>query len=307
MSVESADRRQVRRAWRRVDGVLLLDKPVGLSSNHALQRARRLYAAAKGGHTGTLDPLASGLLPLCFGEATKFAGELLDADKRYVARLRLGVTTDTADAEGRVLEQRPVDVSLDKIEAALAEFVGPIEQVPPMYSALKRDGRPLYEYARAGIDLERAARKVVVHALSLREWVVPELEFEVHCSKGTYVRTLGADIGDRLGCGGHLSALRRTAIGPLEIGAAVTLDRLEAMDDTGRAAVLAPADSLLRSLPEARLDAERARRIAHGQAVSWPGREGSRLRLYDPAGGFLGLGRIAGEDHLTVDRLVATR
>lgn len=299
--------RQTRRAWRKVDGVLLLDKPVGVSSNHALQRARRLYAAAKAGHTGTLDPLASGLLPLCFGEATKFASELLDADKRYVARLKLGVTTDTADAEGAILAERPVQVDLDRITKVLAEFVGEIDQVPPMYSALKRDGRPLYEYARAGIELDRAPRRVTIHALTLRAWTDTELEFEVHCSKGTYVRTLGADIGERLGCGGHLCALRRTAIGALQIADAFTLDQLEGMDDAGRDAALAPPDSLLGTLAVARLDEEQARRIRQGQSVAWQGRAGDRLRLYGPRDGFLGLARLDGDERLVVERLVATQ
>ena len=207
---------QKRIARRQVDGVLLLDKPRGLSSNHALQKAKRLFNAAKAGHTGTLDPMATGLLPLTFGEATKFSQMLLDADKSYEATVTLGVVTDTGDAEGQVLERQSVTADAQDIAAALNAFRGEIEQIPPMYSALKRDGRPLYEYARAGIELERAPRRVVIHALEMLDGGLDgsSFGFRVRCSKGTYVRTLAMDIGRALGCGAHLSALRRTAIGP---------------------------------------------------------------------------------------------
>ena len=187
---------------RRIDGVLLLDKPAGMTSNAALQKAKWLLNAAKAGHTGTLDPMATGLLPICFGEATKFAGELLGADKCYAATVRLGVRTDTADAEGRVLETHPVSVTREQVEAVLARFRGDIQQVPPMHSALKRDGRPLYEYARKGIELERAPRAVSIYALNMCNFDADQVNFEVDCSKGTYVRTLAQDIGDALGCGG---------------------------------------------------------------------------------------------------------
>lgn len=294
---------------RRLDGVLLLDKPFGLSSNHALQAARRLYAAAKAGHTGTLDPLATGLLPLCFGEATKFSGELLNADKRYVATVQLGVTTDTADAEGAVLLRRPVEADRAAVEDALAAFVGRIDQVPPMHSALKRDGKPLYEYARAGIEVERAARRVIIHELRLLgvddglangRFVV-----EVRCSKGTYVRTLAADIGERLHCGAHLAALRRTGIGALDLAQAHSLILLEGLGAEARDGLLLPADSLLSGLVEARLNAADAAKLRHGQPVRWSGEEGSRLRVYDAEGCFLGVCRQLADGWLQPLRLVA--
>ncbi|WP_116141540.1 tRNA pseudouridine(55) synthase TruB [Trinickia diaoshuihuensis] len=256
---------------RALDGVLLLDKGVGLSSNDALVRAKRLLLAQKAGHTGTLDPLASGLLPLCFGEATKFSQDLLEADKTYEATMRLGIRTSTGDAEGEVLETLPVDVDLPRIEAALARFRGPISQVPPMYSALKRDGKPLYEYARAGQVVERAAREVTIHRLELLDVAVPDVTFRVTCSKGTYVRTLAEDIGTALGCGAHLVVLRRTGIGALTLEHAVTLEALEVMQATDRDACLRPVDALLSTFPLLRLGLVEAKRFLQGQ----------RLRLAD--------------------------
>src|SRR4051812_47701901 len=203
---------------RDVDGVLLLDKPSGISSNAALQSARRLFAARRAGHTGTLDPMATGLLVLCFGEATKFSGALLDADKAYAARVRLGARTSTGDAEGEVIERREVRAGPAQIEAALARFRGGIEQVPPMHSAIKHLGRPLYAYARKGETVERSARRVVIRELVLEGMSGEEIDLRVACSKGTYIRTLAEDIGEALGCGGHLSALRRTAVGPFPLG-----------------------------------------------------------------------------------------
>lgn len=297
-------------ARRRLDGVLLLDKSLGLSSNHALQAARRLYNAEKAGHTGTLDPLATGLLPLCFGEATKFSGELLNADKRYVATVQLGVTTDTADAEGTVLQCRPVELDRLTVEATLAAFVGEIEQVPPMYSALKRDGKPLYEYARAGIEVERAARRVSIYQICLLD--SSELlgkgrfVFETLCSKGTYVRTLAADIGERLGCGAHLAGLRRTGIGVLDVAAAHSLIVLEELAADARDALLQSPDSLLIGLAEARLDAADAVRLRHGQPVRWSSEEGSRLRVYDPEHRFIGVCRQVADGWLQPQRLVAS-
>ncbi|MBN8495105.1 MAG: tRNA pseudouridine(55) synthase TruB, partial [Burkholderiales bacterium] len=214
---------------RPVHGVLLLDKPLGLSSNDALQQAKRLYRAEKAGHTGTLDPLATGLLPLCFGAATKFAQVSLDADKRYVATLRLGVTTRGGDAEGEVLERRPVQVDRAAIDAACARFTGRIEQVPPMQSALKHEGRALYDYARAGVEVERAPRSVTVQRIDVLDWQGDVLVLDVQCSKGTYVRTLAEDIGQALGCGATLAALRRTASGPLDLRDAATLEALAAL------------------------------------------------------------------------------
>lgn len=295
-----------RRAPRRhVDGVLLLDKPAGMSSNAALQAARRLFNAEKAGHTGTLDPLATGLLPLCFGEATKFAGSLLDADKTYRATVRLGIVTSTADAEGEVLVRRPVMVDEAEVLAVLTRFTGEIEQVPPMYSALKHDGRPLYELARQGVEVERAARRVAIHALHLIDWQSDRFEIEVACSKGTYVRTLAADIGSALGCGAHLAALRRTRVGALDIAAAVTLDAIECLPADGRDRLLLPVDALLTDLPAATLTATEASRLLHGQAVRWLGEVGQQYRLVAPQG-FIGTGVLLEDGWLRPQRLIAS-
>lgn len=253
-----------------LNGVLLLDKPVGLSSNDALIRAKRLLNAKKAGHTGTLDPFATGLLPLCFGEATKFSHDLLEADKQYQTVVRLGVSTETGDTEGAVTADHAVHVTPDQIEAVLATLRGPIQQVPPMYSALKRDGKPLYEYARAGITLDRAARAVVIHALTMTGFATPLLSLEVRCSKGTYIRVLGEDIGRALGCGAHLQALRRTGVGSLTLQGAVTLDALEAMAPAERIALLQPVDALLSDFEAIRLSDELAARFLHGQRLSLP-------------------------------------
>ncbi|HRL31323.1 MAG TPA: tRNA pseudouridine(55) synthase TruB [Ottowia sp.] len=235
---------------RPVHGVLLLDKPLGLSSNQALQKAKWLLRAEKAGHTGTLDPLATGVLPLCFGAATKFSGLHLDADKTYEATLQLGVTTNTGDAEGEVIERRAVPaITPEQLEAVRQRFLGRITQVPPMHSALKKDGKALYEYARAGIEVERAPREVAIHALNLALAQVDQaqaaIKIEVTCSKGTYIRTLGEDIGQALGCGGHLTRLRRTATGPFVAAQCTTLPALEALDDHERLNLLQPAEALL--------------------------------------------------------------
>lgn len=293
---------------RRLDGVLLLDKTLGESSNRALQAARRLYDAEKAGHTGTLDPLATGLLPLCFGEATKFSSDLLNADKRYVAVVQLGVTTDTADTEGKVLRRRPVEADRRAVEKALAAHTGEIDQIPPMYSALKRDGKPLYEYARAGIELERAARRASIHRLDLldaSDLAGGRFVVEVLCSKGTYVRTLAADIGEFLGCGAHLAGLRRTGIGVLDVAAAHSLAQLEALAAEVRDALLLPPDSLVANLAEARLDAADAVRLRHGQSVRWSGEAGARLRAYDHEDRFIGVCRQTVDGWLQPQRLVA--
>lgn len=257
-----------RRTPRRVvDGVLFLDKPVGISSNNALQKARWLLSAAKGGHTGTLDPMASGLLPLTFGEATKFSQTLLDADKAYDATVLLGVTTTTADAEGEVLARCPVDVSDAAIEAAIASLRGDIEQVPPMYSALKHHGKALYEYAREGIEIPREPRRVTIYRFELLERDGDSLKVRVECSKGTYVRTLASDLGALLGCGAHLTALRRTKIGPFELDVSLPLADFEAVPAEDREGRLAPVDALLVHLPVLSLDAAQARSLTHGQPV----------------------------------------
>ena len=249
-----------------VDGVLLIDKPVGLSSNDALIKAKRVVNAKKAGHTGTLDPFATGLLPLCFGEATKFSQDLLEADKTYDAVVHLGITTTTGDTEGEAVETRAVNVAVEQIEAALAKFRGPILQVPPMYSALKRDGKALYEYAREGITLEREARPVTIHKLEMLAYDAPMLTIRVTCSKGTYVRVLGEDIGAELGCGAHLNALRRIQVGSLTVDGMVTLEQLQAHDNP--LSLLAPVDALLSSFPRVELPPELAARFLNGQRLA---------------------------------------
>ena len=249
-----------------VDGVLLIDKPVGLSSNDALIKAKRVVNAKKAGHTGTLDPFATGLLPLCFGEATKFSQDLLEADKTYDAVVHLGITTTTGDTEGEAVETRAVNVAVEQIEAALAKFRGPILQIPPMYSALKRDGKALYEYAREGITLEREARPVTIHKLEMLAYDAPMLTIRVTCSKGTYVRVLGEDIGAELGCGAHLNALRRIQVGSLTVDGMVTLEQLQAHDNP--LSLLAPVDALLSSFPRVELPPELAARFLNGQRLA---------------------------------------
>jgi len=236
----AAPRARVQR--RPVHGVLLLDKPLGPSSNQALQKVKWLLRAEKAGHTGTLDPLATGVLPLCFGAATKFSQQHLDADKVYETTVRLGRKTSTADAEGEVIEERPVTCSVGQVVEVLDRFMGPIRQVPPMHSALKKDGKALYEYAREGETVEREARDVVIHDLELMDMQLqgdePHLRLRVACSKGTYIRTLGEDIGEALGCGGHLTALRRVQTGPFVQNQCLTLEQLEAMEEGERLATL---------------------------------------------------------------------
>jgi tRNA pseudouridine55 synthase len=258
-----------KRTWRRLDGVLLLDKPAGLSSNDALQRARRALGAERGGHGGTLDPLATGLLPLAFGEATKFLNDLLEADKTYRATLQLGISTDSADAEGKVISRRPVEVGSDQIRAACAAFVGPQQQVPPMHSALKHEGRPLYELARAGLSIERAARAITVHRLDVLRIDLDAAQFDIEAqvSKGTYIRTLAHDLGEQLGCGAHLAALRRTRVGALQLDNALTLQALESVPDSERDRLMAPVDALIRGLPALELPDPLARRFTQGQRI----------------------------------------
>jgi len=286
-----------------VDGVLLLDKPAGVTSNAALQRARRALGAAKAGHTGTLDPLASGLLPLCFGEATKFAQVLLDARKRYRATVRLGVTTTTQDAEGDIVATRPVLCDRHALEAALSQFVGEIDQVPPAYSALKRQGRSYYEYARAGIAIEREARTVTIDSLALVDWQAPDAVIDVACSKGTYVRTLGADLGERLGCGAHLAALRRTASGSFTLDQAVSLPDLESMDVLRRREWLLPPDRLLAGAPRIDLDSDSASRFCNGVPVDFNAPDADACAVYC-RDSFLGLAGIR-EGIVRPRRLVA--
>jgi tRNA pseudouridine55 synthase len=276
---------------RRVDGVLLLDKPAGLSSNAALQRAKRLYAAEKAGHTGTLDPLASGLLPLCFGEATKFAQALLDAPKAYVATLRFGVATTTGDAEGEVVAEMPVTFTREALAAALPRFVGRIAQVPPRHAALKYQGRTYYDYARAGVEIPRPAREVEVEAIEVVAWAPPEAVLRVACGKGTYIRVLAEDIAAALGCCAHLAALRRTATGAFRIDDALTLAQLEALSPEARDARLLPVDAPLATMPRLDVDAAVALALFQGRSVDTPAPEGERRRCYGPEG-FVGVVEI---------------
>jgi len=290
---------------RRLDGVLLLDKPVGLGSNAALQAAKRLYQAEKAGHAGTLDPLASGLLPVLFGEATKFSQMVLDADKEYLAHARLGLTTTTGDAEGEVLERRPVEVTLSSIEPALQAFRGDIAQIPPMYSALKHKGRPLYALARKGESVARAPRRVRIHELELLGFAGDTLELRVRCSKGTYVRTLVEDIGRVLGPGAYLSGLRRIAASGFRLQDAATLDQLQAADPAGRDRWLLPTDRLLDGLPRVDLPAPMAERFEQGQVIKLAQGIEGRCSVYRERGALLGVGQADASGELHPRRLVS--
>jgi tRNA pseudouridine55 synthase len=298
------------RALRRnIDGVLLLDKPVGLSSQQAVSRVRRLYNAAKAGHTGTLDPAAAGLLPVCFGEATKFAQMLLDADKAYHAWLRLGVTTTTGDAEGEVLACQPAVTDRMVVEQTLKRFVGEIQQVPPMYSALKRNGKPLYEYARAGIELPREPRNVFIYDLQVIVFEGNLLEISVQCSKGVYIRSLAVDIGEALGCGASLTALTRTGVGPLRLGDSqvCTLPKLESLAQEALAACLLPMDTLVASLPKLELDETSTRRLRAGQRLPRHTAGATGLaRLYTVDGRFLGIVEVDQEGRVAAHRMLST-
>ena len=289
-----------------VDGVLLLNKPVGITSNAALQKAKWLLNAKKAGHTGTLDPFADGLLPLCFGEATKFSAYLLDADKRYRAVLQLGITTTTGDPEGDVLNTCDVNISCADITAVLPRFMGEIEQIPPMHSALKHQGRPLYEYARAGIEIERPARRVQIRTLEMLECSPPRVVLDVQCSAGTYIRTLAQDIGAALGCGAHLTALTRTAAGGFSLEQAHTLADLEALEASHRAVWLQPADCLVAHLPAVQLDAADAAALCQGRSVAYPAAHPGLTRVYTAPYTFIGLAN-ADADCLVPRRLIATQ
>ncbi|OZA27147.1 MAG: tRNA pseudouridine(55) synthase TruB [Hydrogenophilales bacterium 17-61-9] len=272
-----------------INGVLLLNKPVGITSNAALQKAKWLLNAKKAGHTGTLDPFADGLLPLCFGEATKFSAYLLEADKHYRAVMQLGVTTSTGDPEGDVLDSREVNVSRDDILAVLPRFMGEIEQIPPMHSALKHQGRPLYEYARAGIEIDRPPRKVTLRSLDMIECAPPRVVLDVQCTAGTYIRTLAQDIGAALGCGAHLTALTRTAAGGFSLEQAHSLADLDALEVSQRQTWLQPADYLVAHLPALQLDAADAAALCQGRSVSHSGTTPGLVRVYTAANRFLGL------------------
>jgi tRNA pseudouridine55 synthase len=292
-----------------VSGVVPLDKPVGWTSNAALQAVKRLYRAAKAGHTGSLDPLASGLLPICLGEATKLSGLLLNADKTYRFTCRLGVTTTTGDAEGEIIATRPVGfLNRERVETALRPFIGKIRQVPPMYSALKRDGQPLYRLARKGIEVEREPREVTVRELRLLRLETEELECELRCSKGTYVRTLAADLGAVLGCGAHIATLRRTAVESCDAARMVTLETLRERAEQGLAALdelLLPVDSAVSAWPAVRMQGDAVFFLRRGQAVLVPhAPTRGWVRLYQGERVFLGIGEILDDGRVAPRRLL---
>lgn len=290
---------------RAVHGVLLLDKPLGLSSNDALQKARRLFRAEKAGHTGTLDPLATGLLPLCFGAATKFSQVSLEADKRYRATVTLGQTTSTGDAEGEVQRERAVDVNREAWAEVIARFTGDIDQIPPMHSALKHEGKPLYSYARAGVDIERPPRRVRIHGMELLQGEGAEWVVDVSCSKGTYIRTLIEGMGEALGCGAHLKGLRRLASGPVKLSEAHTLEHLVSLSESERDALLQAPDSLLAEWPLQRLEAAEAGRFLSGLRRRVSAGDTPHVRVYGPEPhAFLGSAHIAGGE-LIPDRLLS--
>lgn len=297
---------------RDVNGILLLDKPFGLTSNGALQDVKRLYQARKVGHTGSLDPLATGLLPLCFGEATKMSGFLLDADKRYRAQLQLGVITDSGDADGRVLEQRAVPaLEWQAVEKVLADFVGEIQQIPPMHSAIKIQGKPLYTLAHQGLTVEREPRAVTVYSFTLLGMEADRLEVDVHCSKGTYVRTLAEDVGLRLGCGAHVSALRRLAVGPFDDpNVMVDMEQLRDIATEGESALdqlLLPVDRALERWPAVNLTSDSAFYMGQGQPVLVPRAPTSGLvRLYAPHQRFIGVGEVLDDGRIAPRRLAGT-
>ena len=303
-----------RRKGRAVSGILLLDKPLGLSSNHALQRAKRLYGAAKAGHTGSLDPLATGVLPLCFGEATKFSQYLLDADKGYETTVRLGVCTDTGDAEGEITQQRDAStITQADVETVLDDFRGTISQLPPMHSAIKKDGQPLYKLARRGVEVERQPREVRISELVLRDFrpgTEAEVDLTVFCSKGTYIRSLAMDIGEALNVGGHVVALRRTRVASFELNRCVSLDTLAALKEADKQdamdALLAPVDSALEHMPLLKLPESSGFYLRQGQPVLVPNAPcDGMVRVALETGEFLGLGEILDDGRVAPRRLVA--
>ena len=296
-----------RKRGRDIDGVFLLDKPQGMSSNDIMQKVKRLFQANKAGHTGALDPLATGMLPICLGEATKFSQFLLDADKRYVVTAKLGERTDTSDAEGQVVETRPVNVETSQILTALEQFRGDILQVPTMFSALKHNGKPLYEYARAGITVEREARPITIFELNFIKYQAPFLTLEVHCSKGTYIRTLVDDLGEVLGCGAHVTVLRRTAVADYPAEKMMTWDALQALAEQGDLDQhLLPIDTAVSKLPALKLNAEQSKGIGFGQRVKFANEAKLRgqVRLFSDKNIFLGVALIDDNNVIRPQRLI---
>jgi tRNA pseudouridine55 synthase len=288
-------------------GILLLDKPLGVSSAAAVARAKRLFDARKAGHTGSLDPLASGMLPICFGEATKFGALLLDADKTYRVSVRLGERTPSADRESAVIERRELpDFSAREIEEALAQFPREYAQVPPMHSAIKQDGKPLYEYARAGVTRERLARSVMIREMHLLEWQRPDLSFDVRCTKGAYVRVLAEDLAASLMTIGHVIGLRRLAVAPFALEPQWSFEQLEAMTPAERPRSLLPVDAALTDWRRLDLPAQELRAFRQGQSISIPAQMPGNVRIYAPGLGFLGLGAVEPEGRLKALRLISS-
>ncbi|EHH2418617.1 tRNA pseudouridine(55) synthase TruB [Vibrio parahaemolyticus] len=308
-----------RRKGRPINGVILLDKPTGISSNDALQKVKRIYFAEKAGHTGALDPLATGMLPICLGEATKFSQYLLDSDKRYRVIAKLGERTNTSDSDGEVVETRPVDVTLEKLEACIEKFRGESDQVPSMFSALKYQGKPLYEYARKGIEVPRESRKITVYEIVLHRFEGDEVEMEVHCSKGTYIRTIVDDLGEMLGCGAHVTMLRRTAVAKYPYEKMVTLEQLnELLEQAHREEIaprelldplLMPMDTAVEDLPEVNLIPELADMVQHGQPVQVLGapEQGSLRLTMGEERLFIGVGEMNDDGKIAPKRLVVFR
>ncbi len=290
---------------REIDGVFLLNKPLGFSSNQALKKIQWLFNAKKAGHTGTLDPMASGLLPICIGEATKFSHRLLEANKTYIATIQLGVTTTTGDQEGEVVNQKDVVLKPNQLEETLQKFTGDITQIPPMFSALKFEGKPLYEYARQGIEIERKSRQVTIYDITLKKIEESIVILEVSCSKGTYIRTLAEDIGHALGCGAYLKGLERTQTGNFQLSDALTIEAIEAMSMASREKTLLPVDALLEGLSSIQLTLTETEAIKKGQAIDFNGKNDNELRLYGASGQFLGVGQPDLQGRLFPKRLIA--
>ena len=296
---------QKKSSKREIDGVFLLDKPLGFSSNQALKKIQWLFNAKKAGHTGTLDPMASGLLPICLGEATKFSHRLLDANKSYIAIIHLGVTTSTGDQEGEVVSEKKVALNEAQLKDTLKKFIGDMTQIPPMYSALKFAGKPLYEYAREGIEIERKSRLIKIYDIKLISIEESIITIEVDCSKGTYIRTLAEDIGKTLGCGAHLKGLARTQTGNFKLSDALTIEALEAMSMPSREKVLLPTDALLEGLSSIKLTMAQTEAIKKGQSIDFISENDKEVRLYSASGQFVGVGQPDLQGRLFPKRLIA--
>jgi len=290
---------------REIDGVFLLDKPLGFSSNQALKKIQWLFNAKKAGHTGTLDPMATGLLPICLGEATKFSHRLLDAHKSYIATIQLGITTSTGDQEGEVISEKKVVVNEAQLKDTLKKFMGDMTQIPPMYSALKFEGKPLYEYAREGIEIERKSRQIKIFDIKLINIEKSIITIEVLCSKGTYIRTLAEDIGQTMGCGAHLKGLERTQTGNFQLSKALSIEALEAMPMASREKALMPIDVLLEELSSIKLNMAELDAIKKGQSIDFNSKNDKEVRLYSPSGQFVGVGQPDLKGRLFPKRLIA--